>query len=239
MLFRSIGSELTMRKLRSLVAAGLLGLVPVVHAYDIIGEATAPDTGDFLYREGHRCTSDGTSCLVSYYDREGNSFASKRIDYTRSLTAPNLEFKDTRLDVRVVVDEKATTDIVIDAGFDNYVRENWTVLAAGDELRFRFLAAGRPSPLRMSARRDLRQNCPDTQLCLNIALDSLLFGFFVDPIKLAYDRSTRRLLRYRGLSDIKDVSGAALDVDIVYTYNEFSRTDQISLETRPATPARF
>ncbi len=205
-----------------------------VVAFDIVGEARDVASGDLLYHEQHNCNSRGTTCLVSYLDTDGALFAQKQVDYSASLSAPSLTFEDFRTETIVQVVRPPRPGLVIDAGFDHFVRMHWTELDAGVRLPFQFLPAGRDAPLNMIASRALRSNCPATQLCLQIALQSRLFSLFVDPIRLTYTRATRRLLRYTGLSNIADAAGGTLDVDIFYTYLAATDPSPPKPETLPA-----
>ena len=58
------------------------------------------------------------------------------------------------------------------------------------------------------------------QVCLQIELDSWLLGMLVDPFELTYDRGSRRLLRFTGVSNLKDGEGQSQQVDIHYRYPE-------------------
>ena len=107
---------------------------------------------------------------------------------------------------------------MVDAGFDNYVRQRWTELMGADPVRFPFLVAGRDSPLAMRAGPDRQSECNPAQLCLQVELDSWLLRMLVAPITLTYDRESRRLLRFKGISNLKDAAGNSQSVDIRYQY---------------------
>ena len=192
---------------------------------DIIGEARDPDSGELLYYEHYYCTDDQLKCSVFYLRPDDRLIASKRIDYQLSKKAPALSFRDFRLDRRVTID-RADTDAVVDAGFDNFVRLQWQDLAEGEEVRFPFRMVGRDQPIDMRANK--AGQCTDDKLCLNIRLDSWLLGSFIDPIQLTYDRGSQRLLRFKGISNLKTDQGRSQKVEIEYRYRDGYRESQES-----------
>ena len=98
-----------------------------------------------------------------------------------------------------------------------------TSAASGNRSRvarvYAFLVAGFKKPLNMRADLDTSGDCHQAQLCLEINLDSWLLGMLVPPIELAYSRENRKLLRFRGVSNIKGENGESLNVDIYYQYD--------------------
>ena len=108
--------------------------------------------------------------------------------------------------------------MVIDAGFDNFVRSRWDELISGNSVQFPFLGVGFDKPINMRAIREKPANCDDDKVCLSIGLNSWLLGMLVDPIKLSYSRESRELLWFSGISNIVGESGETLSVDIHYQY---------------------
>lgn len=187
-------------------------------ALQVIGTATDLASGELRYTEHHRCDPSGQACSVEYRDAGGQLFARKRIDYSDSRNAPRLVFQDLRLGQTTRVGEQRDDALVVDAGFDNYVRQHWDDLAGGAVIRFPFLVAGREEPLQMRAQRQQDEACPPQRLCLDVSLDNWLISMLADPIRLQYDLATRRLLQFSGLSNIRDSGGDSLSVRIDYRY---------------------
>lgn len=201
---------------------------------DVVGEAVDPETGETLYIERHYCTDDDLSCSVFYLRPNDEVIASKRINYQPSLKAPELFFRDFRTDREFSItspDDK----MVVDAGFDNFVRLQWQELADGKEVKFPFRMVGREDPIAMRANRD--SDCENGRLCLQIRLDSWLLGSFVDPIQLIYDRDSQRLLRFEGISNLKSDGGRSQKVKISYRYLEGSSDKGGDAGTGGSAPA--
>jgi hypothetical protein len=190
---------------------------------DIIGEATDLDSGKVIYRELHYCSDDQRSCTVLYRDGSGELIFSKQLDYSSSLQAPSLQLNDYQQGWEF---SATSTDygenFVVDAGFDNFIRLQWENFNRGESVRFPLLLAGRDKPYSMRAENQRRGDCPETQLCLRVRLDSWLLGKLVQPIDLVYARDSQRLLRYRGISNISLAGGGNPLVDISYRYSHQS-----------------
>ena len=60
----------------------------------------------------------------------------------------------------------------------------------------------------------------NTDQCFALEPANWLFRMLASPIELGYDSTLMRLNRYRGLSNINDVNGAGLVVDIKYQYQQ-------------------
>jgi len=209
---------------QTLLFAGLLSslLAGAEHLppSSVVGKAYDRDTGYFVYSEHHICGEDRQLCTVKYKDSFGVMFAKKELDYRQNPMTPSLVMIDYRRGEEVRVPASDQDNLVVDAGFDNYVRSIWDVLDGGDKTKFPFLVVGFDKPIKMMARRSNADDCTAAELCLEINLDSWLLGRFIAPVKLSYSRADRRLLRFSGISNIKDVNGDSLHVDIHYQYDE-------------------
>lgn len=199
----------------------------------IIGEASDPDSGEIIYREMHYCSTDALLCTVFYEDETGQPIARKQLDYSRDLLAPTLHVEDYLQQQEFSAGPQDYAEgVVVDAGFDNFIRLQWKAIAAGDSVKFPLLIAGRDKPLPMRAASDPRGICQETQLCVQVRLDSWLLGKLVPPIDLTYERGSQRLLRYRGISNISDARGRTPRVDISYRYSHHSG----NREHQPGSP---
>ena len=206
------------RALTALLLCGCGWFAPPALAAQVIGEARSTARGELRYTEHYQCSNAGARCEVEYRDADGEVFARKRLDYSRSWHAPALVFEHLRDGSSVTVQRELGEELVVDAGFDNYIRTHWETLDKGERVQFEFLPAGRDSPLNMRAERDAETLCPVERLCLNVALDNWLLGALVPPILLQYDRQNKRLLRYLGISNLRDGEGKQQEVQIDYRY---------------------
>ncbi len=184
----------------------------------IEGQARDQRTGELLYIERHACGSAPARCEVEYLDPGGELIARKRLDYRQGSWAPALSLQDFRAGEEIEVAAPADPSIVVDAGFDNYIRARWQQLSTGEAVAFPFLVAGQERPFRMVARSTVFTGCDTTRLCLEVQPEAWWLRLLVDPIELVYDRGSQRLLLFRGISNISDAAGRAHSVEIRYTY---------------------
>lgn len=207
-----------MLKRYSAMLAGLAVVaMPTLASPAIIGEARGVGEGDFRYSEHHSCSQDGWQCTVEYRDLSGGVFARKAVDYANGLHSPTLVMEDFRLGNTRRLEGNYGEGVVVDAGFDHYVRHRWEELTAGEKIEFPFLIVGRDKPLQMSARLDEERNCEPERVCLLVTLDMWLVSLLVEPIRLVYDEQ-RRLVQFRGVSNIATEEGESQSVEINYRY---------------------
>jgi hypothetical protein len=190
----------------------------------VLGKAYERNTGTFLYSEHHSCSEQRLLCTVEYSDGAGEVFAKKLLDFRQSLVGPSLVMSDYRNQSEISIPASQNNSLVIDAGFDNFVRSIWEELNEGQQISFPFLPAGFDKPLNMKALRSEKVDCEAEQLCLDIELDSWLLALIIAPIELSYSRSDKRLLHFSGMSNIRDEDGETQDVDIHYEYLEEALT---------------
>ena len=182
-----------------------------------IGRAFDETAQTLLYSEYHYCDS-ALTCTIEYRKPDGELIAQKELDYTYGPHSPALVMVDFLNGKEQRLGFDAGSNNVIDAGFDNYVRSKWTELAAGDSVKFPFEVPGFDRALPMEALRSNLDQCAREELCLRVSVDSWLLGLLADPILLSYERDSRRLLRFRGISNLRDEGGDSFYVDIRYEY---------------------
>ncbi len=200
----------------------------------IEGIARQPGSDRLLYREEHLLRRDGDrpiERLVLYRCPDGVAFARKRVDYRRSATAPDFELVDARGYREGLRREGAQTvvwsgnkpprplrasagPLVADAGFDEFLRESWPRLAAGESRSLAFVvpAFGRSVPFEV---RSLgRKGSGDaTVQRFELRLDGLL-GTFTPSISVDYAIADRRLRRFVGLTNVRDGRGDQIEARI-------------------------
>lgn len=212
---------------------------------ETIGRAYDLESDELLYSETHCVSDDGIKRDVYYRDADSKLIASKLLDYRSGVTTPSFEqhnlyssesievgFEQGMVSMEVIDTEtreplksaqaepSQKLPLVIDAGFDFFVRRNWDSLVAGDSHEFQFPLADKESlaELRIQA---LGCSYPtQTDQCFRLDVANWLLRILVKPIELGYDAEARRLTRFRGLSNIGDANGDGLVVDIRYDYED-------------------
>ena len=126
-------------------------------------------------------------------------------------------------------------ELVVDAGFDNYVRLRWDDLLDGKRVKFPLRLLSLDSPVDMRAQ-VIESDCPAGQLCIEVEVDSWLLGLLAGPIKLRYDREDRSLLYFSGVSNLKDDDGESQEVVIRYDYAPVALARALPDEVTPDLP---
>lgn len=215
-----------------------------------IGAVWSTDKSEILYREFHFAddTRLDLPTRVEYRSTDGAVFAEKTVDYTVASSAPAIDQIDLRNDALIRTtypdsDTRSLTlefrahdtdrietstfqrrdDLIIDAGFDPFVRENWERLVNGRRVTGTFLVPMRMDTVRIGISKTDDSDCQiDLQdiHCFVIRPAGLLrvAGWFVDPVLIGYDADSRRLMMFHGLGNLRDEAGEPLNVLIQYEY---------------------
>ena len=199
------------------------------------GNAYDSATGTLLYREHHLCDAGRSRCTVLYRDASGALLARKELDYSGSHISPTLLMTNYRSNTEIRVAADSRNGVVVDAGFDNFIRHHWDTLENGEAVEFSFRVAGYDSPLEMVITASDDDKCTTGELCLQVDASSWLIRTLTDPIELYYSRADRTLLRYRGISNLKAEDGGAMQVEIVHTYGN----PPVSTLPPDSAPRRF
>jgi hypothetical protein len=202
-----------------------------VHSYR--GEARLPGGEALLYEEHHLLRRDAEGQLrdrlVLYRCPDGAAFARKDVRYGGTAQAPEFALFDARFGYREgyelgssFVQRSARSPLqrkpvaaagealVIDAGFDEFVRARWDELQGGEALRFEFLVPSRLSSFGFRLSKvgsEALDGEPAT--VFRLALSGVL-GWFADAIEVSYRDSDRRLMRFAGMTNIRRDSASNL-----------------------------
>lgn len=226
----------------------LITAVSLAHADPVaeyVGYAYALDSDELVYTETHReVTTENGRVLLSttYADPAGRPFATREVHFQGMDPVPDFELTDTRIgytegvketEAGLVVYKREGDDevrkslepgkhpVVVDAGFDRFVQQQWDALQAGHFARFEFANCER---LALIALRLSRVASRETQYGpvtdFQMEPNNWLVRMLVDPILISYRDEDRSLLEYRGLSNIKRADGENHVVRIFFPPDE-------------------
>jgi hypothetical protein len=202
------------------------------------GYARDLQTNSPLYVEVHSVADPGTARemrVVMYRCVEGPAFARKELAYDADRTAPSFRFEDSRSGHdeglvrhadRIEVFERsgaraarrtAQVDpdgLVADAGFDEFVRLRWDALERGETLDAPFLVPSRLGRMTFRIRKigEARIGAEQASV-IRLSLAGLL-RVLVPDIDVTYRQRDRVLVRYRGLTNVRDAGGRMLEAQI-------------------------
>jgi hypothetical protein len=253
------------RSLRSAsLVAALAGLhAAAAQAADLVftGQARAIESREPLYVESHSVRAYGTADeerVVLYRCTNGGApFARKTLRYSVNREEPEFELEDARLGYveglrrvggayevflrsgRDVTERRKTltgrASIVSDAGFDELVKKHWAELEAGRTVRFAFLVPSRLDYLTFKVRKHREERIEgEAASVIRLNLSGVL-GFFLPYIEVSYRKSDRVLMRYKGLTNIRDLEGDNVTALIEFPSSE-RRAQAVDLAALRAAP---
>lgn len=209
--------------------------------------ATAFDrrTGAVVYRELHRHTFRGpvhTASHVVYVGPSGDTLAVKNMAFVAGPAMPDFRLEDRRTGYveGAVADAdslllfrrrpgEADTEsramawagpTVVDGGFDHAVRSAWNRLLRGEAVRYDFAVPSRLGRYGFRLRHvGATEHNGRAAVRLRIEPSSFFLRRLVPAIDLVYDRHSRRLLVYEGISNLVDPArGQRYDTRIEFVY---------------------
>lgn len=211
-----------------------LALTPSAWADSVVrfeqGKAWDAQKKRVLYTESHwtrYVNKAPVERTVLYQCANGTPFARKEISYSLSVLAPAFSFRDVRHDyqeglrwqngspmvwhikngVRSDKPLSNKSNLVADAGFDEFIRLRWSTLTNEGRQTLNFAL-----PSRLNSYGFKLQDTGNTVYrneqaqVFSLGLEGLL-GLIAPDIEVLYSKETRRLLRFKGISNIRDDSG--------------------------------
>ena len=232
------------------------------HAVDQVftGYARDLESKRLLYVESHFVRAAGTvgeQRVVLYRCPNGtDGFARKELEYGAGREEPQFTLVDARSGYTeglrrtaqgLEVFQRATTDapvrrakvpanvaIVSDAGFDEFVRKHWAELEAGRTVRFPFLVPSRLDFLTFKVKKHHEESIEGaTASVIRLNLSGVL-GWFLPYIEVSYRKSDRVLMRYKGLTNVRDTEGSNLVAQIDFPARERQTVPAVDLAAQKA-----
>ena len=242
--------------MRSSLFARIVFMLVAVSAraddYSFTGYARSLDTGELLYVESHVVTDGGspreTRVVLYQCAVDSAPFARKQLEYSGRRTSPAFTFEDARSGFaegferdahRLTVFERAgsqaplrreaispTRTLVVDAGFDEFVREQWEPLERGASSRVPFLVPSLLESVDFRVRKVAEVTIDgESASVIRLSLAGAL-GWFLPDIDVTYRNRDRRLMRYRGLTNIRDAGGELLKAQIDFPESAQTRSTE-------------
>lgn len=213
--------------------------------YAVSGAAYSLKTGKLVYRELFSKIDEQNQVHVTYAKADGVTFARKTLNYTTEVFQPGMEFTDDRDDETVMAAFDAgrlllthkkkgdsqtktlyeTSKLVIDAGVDAFIQQQWARITAGKKLEFDVADARHMGvekfvikEIDASASPLAYKGASETWKYFRVDTANKLSSVFAEPMYYAYEPNGMYLMRYQGRSNIDDDAGENWDVRIEYEY---------------------
>jgi len=211
-----------------------------VEYIEYTGNASARHAQSLLYGEHHFLVYRAgrlSERLVLYTCPSGTAFARKHVNYVAS-QAPDFVFDDAsngmqegvrtqnggrsvffrpnRIEPEKSAPLPVVTELVVDAGFDELIRAQWSKLMTDAPLPLHFLVPSRLQALSFDVQH-LRSDRVDGRPAEVFRLQlSGLLGLVLPGIEVTYDSAEHVLVRFEGISDLRDRSGDNFQASIVF-----------------------
>ena len=229
------------------------------------GTAVAQRGDQFLYQEQdvlHYRDGKIARRVVLYTCHDGSPFARKEVSYVDAFS-PDFVLEDASNGMREGIrsagnarevffrgdrsaPEKSSTvppvrGLVADAGFDDFVRTHWQNLLAGHSVRMDFLVPSRLEDINFKVehvRSDETDGVPVEVFRLKL---SGILGWVAPSIDVYYSVKDHTLVRYVGLSDLRDGSNRNFNALIDFRPADRKPGDEQALlnaERAPLAPCK-
>lgn len=206
------------------------------------GYAYTLEGGDYRYTEHHEVKRvDGKITIwnVTYVGPSGQVLAKKHMDFSANPTVPTYRmtmpksgyeegirhdngqwtmFKRESADAETQTKAFAIDDpMAADSGFNQLVQQHFDALNSGQNVAFKFVAAGRQSVIDLKAHKTGNTTFEGKPaVTFKAELDMFLINNFVPSLKLTYDPKSEQLLEYRGIGNIHNDQGKVYPVRVSY-----------------------
>jgi hypothetical protein len=207
---------------------------------DLFGTANDLKTGEFRYFERHAISrgEDNLTKMIraDYLNKDGQVFASMTSNFSEDSFLPEISFQDSRFSISetqsynvkqkklvLLKSEKnrepqkkeltVVDNMVSGQGFNNFLLANFDHFAK-KAIHFNFVVLSKMDFYRFEVVHS--QNANADERSFSLSPGNFLFRMFSHPIEVAYDLRSKRLLRYKGLSNILSDSGKSQEVLITY-----------------------
>jgi hypothetical protein len=221
---------------------GLMLFATMLYAETQEYEGEAFVGSKYVYREKHTLELEAGKVIRSttvYTDQKGKILAQIKNDYRRSLSVPEHEMEDLvhggahgvryknsdivmfnregkKEETKIVRVEDFRNKLLVGGqGFHYYLMENLEEIIKKGKVDLKFLIPGRLDAYDFYLK--VARVSEDT-VELEIEIDNWFLRLFAPKLELLYDRKKKRLLKYTGLSNIKNEDKELMKVKISYRY---------------------
>lgn len=184
---------------------------------------------------------------VRELEQDNETFAEKELDYTVSDIRPTVNYQqpDFQETLKISYGDSGATNVVwqqpggdikrsridasdslvVDAGFDNLVRQNWNKITNGESVRFQFLAPTRGTSYTFIVEPAQNKEV-NADHVVQIRPDSVFLTFLVNPITLGYN-DKGALTAYSGLTNVRETADQNYTATIRYAVSHYPECELI------------
>lgn len=207
----------------------------------VYGKAVNSD-GELEFLEEHivKYENDRIAKIKTiYYDAGLKKIGEQVSDFSHGPQFGSYDFKDERLryhdGARVMSDQiliyckeapeagikekylRKDSNQIVGQGFHQFIVTNLDSLVQGAIISAKLVL---PAHMDQFDIRIYKRKIENGRIQIQIELDNWFLRLFTPHLEAEYDLSSRRLLYYRGLSMISDLSGKTVEVEVSYDYSQ-------------------
>lgn len=208
------------------------------YALVVTGKAFRDNKLQYIEKHFPTILGDGTYSILrtEYFDEGGGKFAEIKSDFSQDLFVPNVSFNDSRFELfENISKDKSTSQIKIERelkkiknvsylntksasilgqGFHNFIVKNFdNILKAEVDVFFIITSKSDQFHFKMYLAKKT-----DKEVIIRGKIDNFFLRAFVKEIELTYSFPEKRLLKFKGLSNLDDKDGNSQNVEILYQY---------------------
>jgi hypothetical protein len=197
--------------------------------------------GQMEYVEKHQITYQNgsvVSSLTKYFDPQDRYIGDLKSQYSAGYQYGSYNFTDSRGGRKngatveddyirmysqkdgsssvTTKDIPRTANQIVGQGFHHFIVNNLETIDAGKILKVRMVLPAQLDDYKFRIRKKEREG---DIITIRLEIDNWLFRLFAPNIDTDYHLPSKRLLRYKGISNLKDASGKYKEVTIEYNYD--------------------
>lgn len=200
---------------------------------DMIYEGVAKDmeTQELIYREIHKEIYDEKEHIITqtnFVNAKNQLIAKRTLDFSKSKTQPHYTLNDYRMGLKeevsnqngnftIVYQENSQAPLIrkeikvpepaiVDGGFNFFVKQKWALLLNGGTAHFNYVSTERQAYYRFQISiSEINEN--KGTVIIKMEPVNYFLRVLLDPILITYNRETRRIIDYKGISNIKNKDG--------------------------------
>ncbi len=221
-------------------------LSSLAHALEFKGKAYDQEKGQLIYIEKHKTVDDanGFNQLIEtqYTDPDGKVMATIQSDFKKDLVIPDVIFVDSRFgfkdeqiydpDTKIVKitrtndktgkieknEFKVKKNMLGGQGFNNFLVKNFDQLLDKKSIPVQFIVLSSRDFFEFKIQLSGNTKLEPDQVEFGLSISSYFLKVFVNDIQTIYSKTSKRLLTFRGLSNLSNDKGKPYNVRIEYEY---------------------
>ncbi|MEM7358038.1 MAG: hypothetical protein AAF431_02955 [Pseudomonadota bacterium] len=207
--------------------------------HDLIGTAVNLKTNVPLYTEHHSFAEEnGETVMTTRYTTPDNRLLAERkvayegdrvnryeliqefIDHQESVAREqqSLTIRENRQGVakQKTIDVDDEKEVIIDAGFNNFIERNWDQLLDGKTLKAHFASPARMSVVKLQISRAPKKEQQDNTVVFEMTAANPIIRLLIKPVEIGFYTSSKQLAFYKGVSNLRDESREYFNVKISF-----------------------